>query len=122
MLLKVEIENRVQISTNNLLEKILARDNMLIAMKRVISNKGSHEVDGMKYDELRDLVITHWHIIKLKLLDRTYKPSPVRSQHQAMKQSLEYINQGNRWVVDMDLEKFFGKVNHDILNERWYFY
>ena len=25
------------------------------------------------------------------------------------------INQGNRWVVDMDLEKFFDKVNHDIL-------
>lgn len=166
---EVEIENRAQISTNNLLEKILARDNMLIAMKRVISNKGSHGVDGMKYDELRDFVISHWHTIKLKLLEGTYKPSPVRrveipkpnggirllgiptvldrmiqqaiaqvltkiyeptfsnnsygfrpgrSQHQAIKQSLEYINQGNRWVVDMDLEKFFDKVNHDILIER----
>jgi retron-type reverse transcriptase len=30
----------------------------------------------------------------------------------------EYINEGYRWVVDMDLEKFFDKVNHDILMER----
>ena len=29
-----------------------------------------------------------------------------------------YINQGNKWVVDMDLEKFFDKVNHDIIMER----
>lgn len=45
---KVEIENRAKISTNRLLEVILSRDNMLMAMKRVISNKGSHGVDGMK--------------------------------------------------------------------------
>lgn len=72
---EVEIENRAEISTNNLLEKILARDNMLLVMNRVIRNKGSNGVDGMKYDELRDFVIAHWHTIKLKLLDGTYKPS-----------------------------------------------
>ena len=67
---------------------------MYRAMQRVIRNKGSHGVDG------------------------TYKPSPGRSQHQAIKQSLEYINQWYKWVVDMDLEKFFDKVNHDILIDR----
>lgn len=75
---KVEIENRTKISTNRLLEVILSRDNMLMAMKRVISNKGSHGVDGMKYDELRYFVIKHWHTIKAKLLEGTYNPSPVR--------------------------------------------
>lgn len=166
---KVEIENRAEVSTNNLLEKILARDNMLLAMNRVVSNKGSHGVDGMKYDELRDFVIKKWYIIKAKLLEGTYNPTPVRrveipkpnggirllgiptvldrmiqqaiaqvltkiyeptfsnnsfgfrpgkSQHQAIKKSLEYINEGNKWVVDMDLEKFFDKVNHDILIDR----
>ncbi|MGL6106071.1 reverse transcriptase domain-containing protein [Romboutsia sp.] len=159
---KVEIENRARISTSNLLENILARDNMMAAMNRVISNKGSHGVDGMKYDELRNFVKAYWPTIKLKLLDGTYNPSPVRrveipkdgkgvrllgiptvvdrmiqqaiaqvltkiyeptfsnnsygfrpgrSQHQAIRKSLEYINQGYKWVVDMDLEKFFDKVN-----------
>ena len=163
---KVEMENRAKISTNRLLEVILSRDNMLMAMKRVIRNKGSHGVDGMKYDELRDFVIKHWTTIKTKLLEGTYNPSPVRrveipkpnggirllgiptvldrmiqqaiaqilsqiyepifsnscygfrpgrSQHQAIKKSLGYINKGYKWVVDMDLEKFFDKVNHDIL-------
>lgn len=36
----------------------------------------------------------------------------------SIKQSLEYINQGHKWVVDMDLERFFDKVNHDILIDR----
>ena len=48
----------------------------------------------------------------------SYGFRPDRSQHQAIKQSLEYINQGYKWVVDMDLEKFFDKVNHDILIDR----
>lgn len=39
---EVEIENREEVSTNNFLEKILARGNMLLAMNGVISNKGSH--------------------------------------------------------------------------------
>ena len=48
----------------------------------------------------------------------SYGFRPGRSQHQAIKQSLEYINQGYKWVVDIDLEKFFDKVNHDILIDR----
>jgi len=40
---------------------------------------------------------------------------PHRGAKNAIKKSKEYINQVNRWVVDMDLEKFFDKVNHDIL-------
>jgi len=43
---------------------------------------------------------------------------PGRSAHQAIMKSKEYIREGKRWVVDMDLEKFFDKVNHDILMER----
>ena len=48
------------------------------------------------------------------LSNSSYGFRPGRSQHQAIKQSLEYINQGYKWVVDIDLEKFFDKVNHDI--------
>lgn len=43
---------------------------------------------------------------------------PNRSAHQAVKLSQHYINHGSRWVVDMDLEKFFDSVNHDVLMSR----
>jgi RNA-directed DNA polymerase len=38
-----------------------------------------------------------------------------RSPQDAVKKSMEYIHQGRTWVVDIDLEKFFDRVNHDIL-------
>lgn len=41
-----------------------------------------------------------------------------RKAQQAVTQARNYIRGGRRWVVDMDLEKFFDKVNHDILMER----
>jgi RNA-directed DNA polymerase len=41
-----------------------------------------------------------------------------RSAHQAVKQAREYVKEGRRWVVDIDLEKFFDRVNHDILMAR----
>lgn len=168
-LAKRERENNVLEDTNNLLERVLARENMLKAMKRVIANKGSHGVDGMRVDELRTFIINNWLTIKQKLLEGRYKPSPVRrveipkpdggirllgiptvldrliqqaiaqelnkiydhtfsdssygfrpnkSSKQAIVKARQYINNGYRWVVDMDLEKFFDKVNHDILMER----
>jgi RNA-directed DNA polymerase len=40
---------------------------------------------------------------------------PGRSPHQAVLRAREHIAAGHRWVVDMDLEKFFDRVNHDIL-------
>jgi RNA-directed DNA polymerase len=41
-----------------------------------------------------------------------------RSAHQAVKQSRDYIRQGKRWVVDVDLSKFFDEVHHDRLLSR----
>lgn len=41
-----------------------------------------------------------------------------RNAHQAVRQAREYVAAGRRWVVDMDLEKFFDRVNHDILMSR----
>ncbi len=40
---------------------------------------------------------------------------PQRSAHQAVAKAQQYLAQGNRWVVDIDLEKFFDRVNHDRL-------
>lgn len=47
--------------------------------------------------------------------ENSYGFRPKRSAHMALKQAQMYINEGNRYVVDMDLEKFFDTVNHDIL-------
>ena len=45
----------------------------------------------------------------------SYGFRPERNGHQAIHQARTYMEEGKRWVVDMDLEKFFDKVNHDKL-------
>ena len=148
------------------LERILSRENLLLAMKRVISNKGSHGVDGMTVYELKHFLQTNWIQIKEDILNGEYRPMPVRrieipkpnggtrllgiptvldrfiqqaiaqelnliydenfsensfgfrprrGAKDAIKKEEGYINDGHRWVVEIDLEKFFDKVNHDIL-------
>ena len=60
-------------------------------------------------------------------LNRYYEPGfsessygfrPGRSAHQAVQQASEYVKTGKEWVVDLDLEKFFDKINHDRLMQR----
>jgi RNA-directed DNA polymerase len=50
--------------------------------------------------------------------DHSYGFRPGRSAHQAVVQAQQYIAEGYRWVVDLDLEKFFDRVNHDKLMTR----
>ena len=50
--------------------------------------------------------------------DSSYGFRPGRSAHQAVARAQEYIQQGYDWVVDIDLEKFFDRVNHDVLMGR----
>jgi len=47
--------------------------------------------------------------------ESSYGFRPGRSAHQAMRAARDYISRGNTWVVDLDLSKFFDRVNHDIL-------
>jgi RNA-directed DNA polymerase len=47
--------------------------------------------------------------------DGSYGFRPGRSAHQAVAQAQQYIVEGYSWVVDLDLEKFFDRVNHDKL-------
>jgi len=48
----------------------------------------------------------------------SYGFRPGRSAHQAVQQAQAYIREGYDWVVDIDLEKFFDRVNHDMLMAR----
>jgi RNA-directed DNA polymerase len=58
----------------------------------------------------------------MQVLQRRWDPTfsehshgfrPKRSAHQAVAKAQQYIAEGHRWVVDLDLEKFFDRVNHD---------
>ena len=50
--------------------------------------------------------------------DHSYGFRPGRSAHQAVAQAQQYIAKGYGWVIDLDLEKFFDRVNHDKLMGR----
>jgi RNA-directed DNA polymerase len=50
--------------------------------------------------------------------ESSYGFRPGRSAHQAIEQASKFIQEGKEWVVDIDLEKFFDKINHDRLMQR----
>ena len=50
--------------------------------------------------------------------ESSYGFRPGRNAHQAVEAARSYVAEGKRWVVDMDLEKFFDRVNHDVLMAR----
>ena len=152
-----------------LMEAVVARENLLRAYQQVMSNKGAAGVDQMSVEQLKPYLQEHWIKIKEELLKGEYQPQPVRcveipkpqggmrqlgiptvvdrliqqalhqvlspifepgfsessygfrpgrSAHQAVQQARAYVAEGRRWVVDLDLEKFFDRVNHDILMSR----
>jgi RNA-directed DNA polymerase len=154
---------------SQLMEAVVARENLLDAYARVMSNKGAAGVDEMPVEALKPYLQEHWARIKEDLLNGTYQPQavrcveipkpnggmrqlgiptvvdrliqqalhqvmsplfepdfsessygfrPGRSAQQAVLAAREYAAEGRRWVVDLDLEKFFDRVNHDVLMSR----
>lgn len=63
------------------------------------------------HQQLTPLYDTHFS-------ESSYGYRPGRSAHQAVKAARRHVAQGRRWVIDMDLEKFFDRVNHDIMMSR----
>jgi RNA-directed DNA polymerase len=154
---------------DHLLERILSRENMLKAWKRVKANKGAPGIDKTSIEDFPEYARNNRESIRESLLAGTYQPSPVRrveipkatggtrplgiptvldrliqqaiyqvlmpifdpdfsdhsygfrpgrSAHDAVFQIREYIREGYRVAVDMDLSKFFDTVNHDVLMHR----
>jgi RNA-directed DNA polymerase len=152
--------------TMQLMERIVAPENLRAALRRVRGNKGAPGVDGMTVDELGEFLTHHWPHLRQQLLTGTYVPAavlrhelkkegggirvlgiptvldrfiqqavlqvlqeewdrtfsdasygfrPERSAKQAVERAREYYREGCRWVVDLDLEKFFDRVNHQKL-------
>ena len=154
---------------HRLMEWVVERSNVKAALKRVKQNKGSPGADGMTVSELPKHLAENWEALRVKLLDGTYQPKPVRqveipksdggvrklgipsvldrlfqqcllqvlqpmfdptfsehshgfrpgrSAHDAVCEAQRYIQAGKQVVVDVDLEKFFDRVNHDVLMGR----
>ena len=153
----------------NLLERVLSRDNVQKAWKRVKANKGVPGIDRMSIEDFPEFARAQWDNIRDSLMAGTYQPSPVkrveipkptggtrplgiptvldrviqqamyqvmmpifdadfsefsygfrpgRSAHGAVRKVREYIRKGYRIAVDMDLSKFFDRVDHDVLMHR----
>ena len=153
----------------DLLEQVLARENLVLAWKRVKSNRGSAGVDGLTIQATAEYLKTHWPRIRETLQNGSYRPQPVRRvqipksgggmrelgiptvtdrliqqallqvlqplidptfsehsygfrpgrrAHDAVLSARRYVQEGYRVVVDVDLEKFFDRVNHDVLMDR----
>src|SRR3974377_1631002 len=65
-------------STEQLMEEVCDRENLVRAWKRVRRNQGSAGVDGMTIDAARDYLREHWPSIRSQLLAGTYQPQPVK--------------------------------------------
>lgn len=61
-----------------LIEKIITKNNVCEALNRVVANKGAAGIDGMKVEDLRDYMNANWESIRQSVIERSYKPSPVR--------------------------------------------
>lgn len=63
---------------SKLMEKILDKDNMNEAFKRVKKKKGSHGIDGLTIDELQEYLKEHGEQLRKDILEGDYIPNPVR--------------------------------------------
>lgn len=63
---------------DDLLKKIFCNVNMTLAWRQVRKNNGAAGVDGMEISDFGDFAFTNWNSIHSKLMEGTYRPSPVR--------------------------------------------
>jgi len=60
------------------LERVMERENLRAALRQVRSNKGGPGIDGLSVEQLPGHLRMHWLEIRARLLNGTYRPSPVR--------------------------------------------
>lgn len=106
---------------NELKDKIRSRKYKPLPVRRVEIPKANGGVRELGIPTVIDRMIQQ---AILQVLTPIYEPlfsetsfgfRPGRSAHMAITQALDYMNQSRDWIVDIDLEKFFDRVNHDKL-------
>lgn len=68
----------IPVFDTNLMEDVCAESNIELAVRKVVKNKGSAGIDGMKIDELRPYLRDHIQHFKNTLLEGEYQPSPLK--------------------------------------------
>jgi len=106
-------------SRNDLLEKIVSRDNMNEAFKRVKAKKGSHGIDGMGVDELLPYLKENGETIKRSILDGTYRPNPVRRVEIPKEDGKKKRNLGIPTVVDRVIQQAISQILTPIFEKQF---
>jgi group II intron reverse transcriptase/maturase len=101
--------------------RLLAGEYQPAAVRRVDIPKPQGGVRTLGIPTLVDRLIQQAvHQVLQPIFEPTFSEAsygfrPGRNAHQALKRAQGYVASGKRWVVDLDLEKFFDRVNHDLL-------
>lgn len=104
--------------------KLLAGEYMPAPVRRVDIPKPQGGVRTLGIPTLTDRLIQQaLHQVLSPIFEADFSESsygfrPGRNAHQAVKAAKQYVAEGRRIVVDMDLEKFFDRVNHDLLMQQ----
>lgn len=95
-----------------------------VAARRVEIPKASGGMRGLNIPNVMDRFVQRLLLQVLnarldpKMSESSYGFRPGRSAQQAVQQAQRYAREGHTWVVDLDIEQFFDRVNHDILMHR----
>ncbi|HZK61456.1 MAG TPA: group II intron reverse transcriptase/maturase [Anaerovoracaceae bacterium] len=95
---------------DRLVEKIMEKENVRVALKRVISNKGSHGVDGMKVDELRTYFNDNWTTLKQSVMDGSFRPNPARRVEILKEDGIKKRKLGIPTTVDRVIQQAIAQV------------
>ena len=108
-----------EFQTDNLLERILHKDNLNKAYKRVKSNKGAGGVDGMSVDELLGFLRDNQEQLIQRIKDGKYKPNPVRRVEIPKETKGEFRKLGVPTVVDRVFQQAITQVLSPIYEKQF---
>ena len=107
------------LQTTGLLEKILHRNNLNKAYKKVKSNKDSGGVDGMCVEELLTYLREHGKDLNQQILEGKYKPNPVRRVEIPKEEKGKYRKLGIPTVVDRVYQQAITQVLTPIFEKQF---